>query len=428
VRAWCRALPLFGALVAVVTAVRAQQPAPPRLSFAEAIRRAFVRNPDALVAVEEIARAKAIVEEVRATSLPTLAASAAFTQLDAPRRSEVNPSVVILPQTQFNATGAATLSLSPQRWVLWAQARENLKLARLDAAQVRRLLAIAVGQTYLALLAQHQVVDADDNGVRNAAAHVEYTHARLVAGNGTVLDYERANALFHTDRTQLENARFGLTRLQEQLGILIGENGPVDVTEALQLPPLPADFTVALGDAQRLRSDLRLSRETLVAATQVRRDSWADYVPWAAASFDLFYQTPPTQTLPRTGWQLTVTLGFSIYDGGLRYGLLKERRAREHEARIRLDGQLRLVDADVRTATVELERARSALVSAREAARLWADTLRLTIVSYRAGLSTNIEVIDAQLAALNADIAAALAENNERQAELDLLLASGRFP
>ena len=54
--------------------------------------------------------------------------------------------------------------------------------------------------------------------------------------------------------------------------------------------------------------------------------------------------------------------------------------------------------------------------------------VRLTLVSYRAGLSTNIEVIDAQLASLNADVAAALAANNEKQAQLDLLLATGRFP
>jgi outer membrane protein len=123
-----------------------------------------------------------------------------------------------------------------------------------------------------------------------------------------------------------------------------------------------------------------------------------------------------------------VTLGIPIYDGGLRYGFLKERRALEREAGIRLDAQLRLVSADVRTALVELERARAALGSAREAARTSADVVRLTTVSYRAGLSTNIEVIDAQLASLNADVAAALAENDERQARLDLLLATGHFP
>ena len=35
------------------------------------------------------------------------------------------------------------------------------------------------------------------------------------------------------------------------------------------------------------------------------------------------------ETLPAQGWQLTVSVGMPIYDGGLRYGLLKERRTSE---------------------------------------------------------------------------------------------------
>src|SRR5471030_693902 len=96
-----------------------------------------------------------------------------------------------------------------------------------------------------------------------------------------------------------------------------------------------------------LRSDLQLSRERLAAAAKVRRQSWADFMPWAVASFEMFYQTPPTQTLPTDGWQLLVTLGIPIYDGGLRYGLVNERRVLERQAGIRLESQLRQVGADV---------------------------------------------------------------------------------
>ncbi|HZS38257.1 MAG TPA: TolC family protein [Polyangia bacterium] len=401
---------------------------PQRLSFAEAMRKAFTRNPDALVAQEEISRARALVEQVRSASLPTVTAAATFTQLDSARVSQVTPGNVIVPATGFNGAGIAALTLDPRRWVAWSQARENVNVARLGAADVRRQLGITVGQIYLSVLAQRQLVEADASAVKNAAAHVEYTRARLDAGNGTLLDFERATALYNSDRTLLERAQFLLVRLQEQLGILLGESAPVDVTTEVALPAAPVDESAALDDARRLRSDLHLQRERLTAAAKVRRESWADFLPSASASFEVFYQTPPTQSLPTDGWQLLVTVGVPIYDGGLRYGLLKERRALEREARIRLDAELRLVSADVRTALVELSRARTALGTAREAARISTDVVRLTTVSYHAGLSTNIEVIDAQLAALNADVAAALAENDERQAQLDLLLATGRFP
>jgi outer membrane protein TolC len=400
----------------------------PRVSLAEALRRARARNPDLLVAVEEIARARALVAEVRAGSLPTLAASLTFTQLDGPRQSEINPSVVLEPQTQINAGGTLALPLYPQRWVQWSQARENLRVTRLAAAEVRRQLAIAVAGTYLALIAQRQLLAADELAVRNTRAHVDYTQQRLDAGNGTLLDHERAAALYQSDLALAEVARFALARLQAQLGVLVGDDGPLDADGELRLPPAPPSPAAALADAGRLRADLALARERLVFASQVRRQSWADYVPFTVATFEPFYQDPPTQTVPTRGWQLVVSTGFTIFDGGLRYGLLDERRALEREARIRVEGTLRLVTADVRTAELELERARAALGSSREAARLAADALRLTVVSYHAGLSTNIEVIDAQLAALNADVSAALAENSERQAQLDLLFASGRFP
>lgn len=416
----------IGTLLALVAPAVGAEPI--QLSFSEAMRRAFARNPDALIAIEEITRARAIVEEVRAASLPTLSAAATFTHLDSPRFSLTTAGAVILPQTQFNGSGTAALTLDPRNWVRWSQARENEKATRLNAADVRRRLAVAVGQTYLSVLAQRQIAQADLLAVQNATAHVEYTRARLDAGNGTLLDFERATALYNSDRALLDRAQFLLTQLQEQLGILLGENGPVDATPDVQLPDAPVDTKVALDDAQRLRSDLQLSQELLTAATKVRRQSWADFMPFMSATFEGFYQTPPTQTVPTKGWQLLATLTLPIYDGGLRYGLLKERRALEHEAHIRLDSVLRLVSSNVRTALVELARARTALGSAREAARLNTDVVRLTTISYRAGLSTNIEVIDAQLASLNADINAALAANNERQAQLDLLLATGRFP
>lgn len=52
----------------------------------------------------------------------------------------------------------------------------------------------------------------------------------------------------------------------------------------------------------------------------------------------------------------------------------------------------------------------------------------LANVAYRAGATTNLEVIDAERRARDAQVQAVLAEDAARQARLDLLLASGSFP
>ena len=56
------------------------------------------------------------------------------------------------------------------------------------------------------------------------------------------------------------------------------------------------------------------------------------------------------------------------------------------------------------------------------------EALELSQLAYRAGATTNIDVIDAERRALDAETDAAVAEDSSRQARLDLLAASGRFP
>jgi outer membrane protein TolC len=54
--------------------------------------------------------------------------------------------------------------------------------------------------------------------------------------------------------------------------------------------------------------------------------------------------------------------------------------------------------------------------------------LRITDVAFREGATTNIEVIDAQRGARDADTTAATAEDAVRRAQLELLVATGLFP
>jgi outer membrane protein TolC len=54
--------------------------------------------------------------------------------------------------------------------------------------------------------------------------------------------------------------------------------------------------------------------------------------------------------------------------------------------------------------------------------------VRITDVAFRAGANTNIEVIDAQRRARDAETGVAIAEHALRRAQLELLVATGRFP
>ncbi len=237
----------------------------------------------------------------------------------------------------------------------------------------------------------------------------------------------RAGQELATDEANLAAAEVNLVKAMEALGVLVGEEGPVEVTEQIALPELPAP-ELALKDAEALRSDVRVQKERAEAARRVLRDSYADYLPLLQAVVQPFYQHPPTLTTPETGWQAQLLLTIPLYDGGARYGQRRERSALYEEAKAQLWGLLLQARSDVRTAFEEVRRADQGLASARQAARLAHEALEMTNLAYREGATNDLEVVDAERRARDADTSALSAEDASRQARIDLLAASGRFP
>ena len=416
-------------LAAVVLAAApafAAPPAPPmeRLTLEEAVRRAIARNPTALIAEEEIRRAEGIVKEVRAGSLPTLTANAAATRIDDTR----TVGSVVTPLNYRNANVNLTIPLfAPQRWLAWKNSGAQVEIARLSADDARRAVAVATARTYISVMAQHRLVQITIQARDGARAHLEDAHARFEVGSGNRLDEVRAAQEVASDEAQLAQAQAGLSRAREALGVLVGADGPIEVGEQLALPALPAPED-ALRDAEDNRPDVLASKRRTESAHDVLRDSWADYMPLLSAVAQPFYNSPATPALPETGWQAQLVLSIPLFDGGFRYGARRERSALFEESKAQLEGLLRKARSEVRAAFEAVRGADDSLRSARQTARLAHQALDMSTLAYREGATNDLEVVDAERRARDADVAALSAEDIARQARIDLLAASGRFP
>ncbi len=397
--------------------------APPTIDLKAAVANALARNPTAIVAEAEVRRAQAIVLETRSAALPTLLGTGTFTQLDGAR---VYNGTVEIPASTLNGTATLTVPLVvPKPWAQWSQSKDGVTVARASADDIRRTLAVSVARAYLAIVAPTRVIDPVTRARDTDRAHYLYAKTRFEGGIGNRIDEVRAEQQLQSDEASVQQQQTNLTRYREALGVLVGAGGPVDAEEpALQAPSDPVQ---AMRDAEH-RTDVIAATAHLEATEHAVRDNWTDYSPFLAGVFAPFLQTPATPTVPTSGWQAQLVLTVPLYDGGLRYGQEKERSITRDEAQATLDNTLRQARSDVRTAFDELRRADAALTSTRDAARLAEVALDLANVAYRAGAYTNIEVIDAERTARDAETAVAVAEDSARQARIDLLAATGRFP
>jgi outer membrane protein TolC len=396
-----------------------------RMTMAEAIRRAVDRNPALLVAGEEIRRAQAVVEEVRAQSLPTLYGAGTYIRLD---RDRLFDGAVIEPKGQVNLTATLGIPLvNPRAWAQWSHARDNVEVSRADAKDTRRIVGVATGHAYLAVFVQKRLLEANLRALQTAKAHFDYAHSRYVGGVGNRLDEVRAAQQVSADESLVQTSYAMIDRAQEALGVLVGVDVPVDTDEEPEFsgtPPLAA----AIDEGTKTRADVVAAVRRKQASDHVSRDSWTDYSPYVSAIFQPFYQDPPTSQTPKSGWEAEVVLTVPFYDGGLRYGLQKEREALAREAADSLEGTVRQTRSDIRAALDTVHRAEASLLDARDAARFAADALNLAGLAYRGGATSNIEVIDAEQTARDTEIQIEIASDTVRQARLDALAAIGRFP
>jgi len=397
--------------------------APPTIGLSAAVTSALARNPTAIVALAEIRRAEAIVHETRSSAMPTVTGTGTFTQLDSARTYQ---GAVEIAASTLNVGAALVVPLVvPKPWAQWSQSKDQVTVARASADDVRRTLAVSVARAYLAIVAQKRVIDAASRARDTDRAHYVYAKTRFEGGIGNRIDEVRAEQQLQSDEANVQQQQANLTRYREALGVLVGAGGGLDAEEpTLQAPSDPAQ---AMRDAEH-RTDVVAATTHLEATAHVVHDSWTDYSPYLTGVFAPFAQTPATPTVPTTGWQAQLVLTVPFYDGGLRYGQQRERSIARDEAQATLDATLRQARSDVRVAFEELRRADATLASTRDAARLAKMALELADLAYRAGAFTNIEVIDAERTARDAETAVAVAEDGARQARVDLLAATGRFP
>lgn len=399
----------------------AQTPAPRAVEFDDAVQQAVARNPTLAGAQTAIARADALLQQARAALLPSLVASVNNVTYNAARGFE---GTVTQPQSQVIFGATASMSLfAPEARARVTQERDQVDVATLATAEVRQQIAVAAAHTYLGVVAARRQIEVNARALDASRAHLDFAQKRFEGGAGSRLNQLRAAQAVARDEAQLENAAFALRRSQEALGVLLADEGPIDVgaEPALEVPASASQI-----DWLAVRPDVRLQTRSVEAAQRVVDDSWKAWLPVASLSFSPQLVAPASLFSPARTWQLSIGVSQRLFDRrpaadrALRQVALSQALFVRDEVVIRARSEVRLAQQAV-------ESYERALAAARRAAEQAEEVLRITTAAFEVGATTNIEVIDAQRSARDADTAVAIAEDATRRARLDLLVATGQF-
>jgi outer membrane protein TolC len=400
---WCW-LAALGLAAGGTLAAAAEAPAPLPLTLNQAIQTALAQNSEVHRAVLAIAQSQEDRKAAAGALLPSVEGVAQGVRAKANEDQELLSVTAGRPTMLGPANwGAAGIQASVPLfdlglWDRWKAAEKGELSAQAQARQTReQITALVVGQ-YLRAERSAEAVKAARSRVDLAKALERLAEDQQANGLGTRLDALRAQVQVQNEQqrliqadTQLRTAKYGLVR-----ALNLDPATPVEVVDTLETPALPQfSFEEAYAAGLRQRPELAAleareqAQERLQAAARDRR------LPTVRASGSY------TSTgLEREPWVSTYSLMLEVRVPLFTGGRISAETARAKAELQRIQDERRSaraqVSMEVQVAQAELEAGRTEVEVAAQAQDLASQALEQARHRFEAGVSNNIEVIQAQ--------------------------------
>ena len=435
---------LFAAFPATATAQRADTL---RLTVEDAVTRMLRTSDEARAAWQLVESADAQVASARAAGLPQMRLTSSYQQVLKNARAEMVSQIFGQKYTYTTTLNTQQALFQGGRIVSAAQAASAVRgAARMDHAETRARLAVDIQRAYLNASYLAKIAELQAQNLAIAASRVTQTEQLFAAGRAArfdVLTVRVAKANFEPLALQAISDRdAAILEVRRLLDLPIDQ--PLVLTTVLD--PIAvrtlAEKTTADATPDAPRAAVRSAEFTATARRASIRVARADLLPQLNLSFNLGYLALPTlngfpmvmgRVVPsacppgstasacqNNGWfpdrNFTLTFSWNVFDGLRAKGNLDLAQAQAEIADISLTQAREAAVLDVSRARNELTRATAAFSARQENSAQADEAYQLAELRFQRGLSTQLEVSDAQYALLTA-------RSTEIRATFDLYLA-----
>jgi outer membrane protein len=420
-----------------------------RLSLDQAVTLGLRQSDEIGLANAQIDLADAQYTSARANMLPQLRFNGAYTHVYESARGSAVGAVFNQPNTYTANTQLSQTLFQGRRLVSATRAANDTRqAAREDEREERANVAVQIQRAYLQALYTARIAQLQDTNLVLASNRLAQIEQLQRGGQAARYDVLRARV----ERSNLEPAaiqarndhELALLDLKRLLNVPITK--PTALTSQIDRSAIAsvlstADDTTGVADRAALRSAELNATARRLGITVAR----ADYYPQLSVFFQQGYQAfppigmgfptsrgalsaeacPPGSAAGRvcqnggffSDRQLGLNVSLPIFDGFRVKSNVELAQAQARVADLQLQQQRETIALDVARSRAELRRSRAAFAARQQNSAEAQEAFQLASLRFTRGLSTQLEVSDAQLALLTA-------QSTEARATYDLFLAS----
>jgi len=396
-------------VIACILALPAYALCVERLTLEDSVRIALENNPSVQIARENMRKADAMIAEAVSRGMPKLTLDATYQRVDRVPTASFGDRAVELGSLD-NRSANLALAQPIDIFGIVKTSKEAAKSGKsgyqyaLDA-QVNNTSLDAKTAFYQVLRAQKYLKVQEDT-VALLEANLKDTQLKYEAGTIAKFDVLRAE-------TQLANARQGLIAAQNGVELakaafnnVLGR--PLDTPVELVEPETPGFVDVDLNSCIEIACESR--PEVLQAKSAIELgDKMAEVARLSGkptVAFRWVYNRNFDTSLfnPReSSWTAFLLTSISVFDGGENKAKVDQATADANNARFTYQNVRDMATLDARQSYLSLKESEERIRAAEKGLEQAREGMRLAQVRYRGGVSTQIEVLDAQTALTQAE-------------------------
>ena len=411
-----------------------------KLTLEESVRLGLKTNPSVIASQKKVEAAEARLRQAVGAFFPTVKLDGnygkAYTQ---PSTVQITMPTTLgaVTQTYTFGTDATsdtkgwTASLSQPLFVaaLWPGfqiAQKNVALAKADLRQITLETSFNITQAYFAVLMAEKLVKLSEQSVEMARYHFNQVKFMVSAGTATRSDLLRTEVQLVNSEVALTKAKNALEIARDAFNNALGRNLAAEVKIAeedlsAKIISLP-DYAGLLKLAFENRPDWKqfiLSREIAEENVGLAQTAYLPTVLLSGQTGNRITEYPAYRS-DVNSWSVTGIASWTLFDGLGTQNRIWEAAA-NLEAQKATEEQVKNgIALEVRNAYLNLKSILEVVGSAKKALESAEENYKVSEQRYRAGVGTNLEVIDAQVALTQARI-------NYFQSQFDLIIAQAKI-
>lgn len=275
--------------------------------------------------------------------------------------------------------------------------REGAGASYEEALQTAKLTAIS---DYYTLIMYRNLVDVAQQSVRDYDGHVTNVQAQYNVGLVASSDVLAARTNLADAQTTLITRQNSADVAETDLNIVIGYPVSTSIETAdKEMRYLPYNVTLEQAKAYALlhRATLVKSAMDVKSAEESVKQAKAGYLPTVFLTAGKNYESYDNyRGTSNNGWSVGANASLDIWDGGSTRNTIKVREAQLESAK---EANLAAVDGvlhDVQSAYLNLRAAEQTISSTKVAVEEGQESFRIASLRYRAGVGSNLDVLDAE--------------------------------